>query len=272
MTLRERLPAVLALAIPVLAGAAWMAMSGAPSHYPLTNLGALGLAIAWILLGRGPHTAPSRHILAGALLAVMVAAVWIGPELASITAHPVRRWFPFGPLALHTGMLTTPPLAILAARNRALAAPLLLAGVGAALLQPDAATGFALTFAAVGLHHVNRDWQVGVAAIVAFFASLWMAVRGELAPREWVENVLTQAATVSVLMAVLLAVSLAAAFALILFAVPFDRAKRFTLAGLFFGFCVCALMAPYPTPLIGYGAAPILGFGLALGLHRIPLR
>ena len=270
--LRERLPALLALAIPVLAGVAWLATGGAPSHYALANLAALALALAWIAFGRGPHTASSRHILAAVLIAVMLAAVWVGPEATSITQHTVRRWFPLGPIALHTGMLVAPALCVLAARNRVLAAPLLLSGIGAALLQPDAATGFALTFAAVGLHHVKRDWRVGVTAIVGFFASLWMAVRGELPPQPFVENVLTQAAGDSIAFAVLLAASMVASFCLILFAIPFDRAKRFTLAGLFFGFAVSALMAPYPMPLIGYGAAPILGFGLALGLHRIPLR
>ncbi|WP_017666392.1 hypothetical protein [Porphyrobacter sp. AAP82] len=29
-----------------------------------------------------------------------------------------------------------------------------------------------------------------------------------------------------------------------------------------------ALVAPFPFPLIGHGAAPILGFGLALGAAR----
>ncbi|WP_052761782.1 hypothetical protein [Aurantiacibacter luteus] len=266
------MPAQLALVLPVAVGGFWMAWAEAPARYTSTNALALSVVIPWVLWGRGPHTASSRHILAAVLIAIMLAAVWVGPEATSITQHTVRRWFPLGPISLHTGMLVTPALCILAARNRVLAAPLLLAGIGAALLQPDAATGFALTFAAVGLHHVKRDWRVGGTAIVGFFASLWMAVRGEMPPQPFVENVLTQAAEGSIAFAVLLAASMVASFCLILFAIPFDRAKRFTLAGLFFGFVVTALMAPYPMPLIGYGAAPILGFGLALGLHRIPLR
>jgi len=93
-----------------------------------------------------------------------------------------------------------------------------------------------------------------------------------LPPQPFVERVLVEAAGTSVFLAIALALALAAGFALVLFAVPFDRAKRFALAGLYFGFAVIALMSSYPTPLIGYGAAPILGFGIALGLHRIPLR
>jgi hypothetical protein len=270
--IRERLPALLALAIPVLAGALYMALGGAPSHYALTNVGALGVAGMWIMFGRGPHTALSRHLMTGVLLFTLLTPLAVSPAMTSITGDTVLRWFPLGPLTLHTGMLVTPGLCVLAARNRTLAAPILLAAVGLAWLQPDAATGFALTFAAVGLHHVTRDWKVGGVAVIGFLASINMALRGELPPQPFVERVLVEAAGISPFLAVALGLALAASFALILFALPFDRAKRFTLAGLLFGFAVISLMSNYPTPLIGYGAAPILGFGIALGLHRIPLR
>lgn len=272
MDVRNRLPAILALAIPVLAGALYMALAGAPSHYALTNCGALALACLWILGGRGPHTATSRHLLTIALLLLMLAPLAVSPTIASITGESVRRWFPLGPLTLHTGMLAMPALGMLAARNRTLAAPILLAALGVAYMQPDAATGFAITFAAAGLHHVTKDWKVGGVAVIGFFASLMMAVRGELPPQPFVERVLVDAASINPILAIALGLALAAGFALLLFAIPFDRTKRFTLAGLLFGFALLALMSSYPAPLIGYGAAPILGFGLALGLHRIPLR
>jgi hypothetical protein len=249
-----------------------MWLAGAPSHYPLVNCAALALACLWIIGGRGPHTAPSRHLLAAVLVLVMASPLLVGPELTSTTGNRVVRWFPLGAVALHTGMLATPALGVLAARNRRLAAPILLAAVIAALFQPDAATGFAITFAAVGLHHVTKDWRVGLVAVAGFFAALLMSVSGELPPQLFVEGVLMDAGSRSLVLGASLALALGAGFALILFAIPFDRATRFTLAGLLFGYGVVALMAPYPAPLIGYGAAPILGFGLALGLHRIPAR
>ena len=182
------------------------------------------------------------------------------------------RWFPLGPLNLHTGMIAVPPLCVLAARNRVLAAPMLLAGVFAALLQPDAGSGFALTFAAVGLHHVTKDWKVGVVAIIGFFASIFMAVHGELPAQPFVERVLIDAAQQNIAWAMALAVALLASFLLVIFCIPFARDKRFALGGALFGFTAIAMMSYYPFPLMGYGAAPIIGFGLALGLHRIPAR
>ena len=266
--LRQRLPAMLALALPVLAGAAWMGLAGAPSHYPLVNLGALVIALAWTAFGVAPERAWARHALAAVLIVLMLVPLVAGQVLVSITGEPVVRWIPLGPLSLHAGMLATPTLALLAARDRAVAAPILLAALFAALLQPDAGIGFAITFAAVGLHHVTRDWKVALVIIVAFFASLAMSVAGELAPQPFVEQVLRDSFAFHPVMTLALALATAASFALVLFALPLPRAERFTLAGLLFGLIVAAMMAPYPMPLIGYGAAPILGFGLAFGLNR----
>ncbi|MGB3167491.1 MAG: hypothetical protein WBA68_12025 [Alteraurantiacibacter sp.] len=269
---RDRLPALAALAIPVLAGAEWMAVAAAPVSYIAVNLVTLAVMAAWVLLGRGPHTATSRHILTGIMLVVMLSAIAVGPQVASITGDRVMRWFPLGPLSLHTGMVAVPTLAVLAARNRKLAAPIIVAGTVAAWLQPDAATGFALTFAALGIHHVTKDWRVGLACALGFAASIEMALRGELPPQPFVERALVQALTETPLFGVLLVAGLMASFALLATQVNLNAEKRFALFGALFGFVLMSVMSNYPTPLIGYGAAPIIGFGIALGLNRIPKR
>ncbi|WAT17980.1 hypothetical protein OZN62_13845 [Aurantiacibacter sp. MUD11] len=271
-SMRERLPALAAMAVPTLAGAAWMAASGAPAHYATTNLAVLAGACGWMLVGRGPHTALSRHMLLATLLVIMLSPLAVGPEMTSVTGDRVVRWFPMGAINLHVGMFVVPSLVLLAARNRLLAAPILLAGLFIALLQPDAGSGFALTFAAIGIHHVTKDWKVGVTAIVGFVASVMMSLVGELPPQPFVERVFIDSFSQSLFVGLALALSLAAGFALLTFAAPMSRESRFALAGALFGFVAIAMMSHYPMPLIGYGAAPIAGFGLALGLHRIPQR
>ena len=249
-----------------------MAASGAPQHYWLTNLTALVLASVWIVSGRGPHTALSRHMLLAALLLLMLLPLGMSEPLRSVTGAEVRRWIPLGPVSLHAGMVAIPPLVMLAARKKPLAAPILMAALLLAFLQPDGASGFAVTFAAIGLHHVTRDWKVGAVAVVGFVAAIVMSLAGELPPQPFVERVLIDAAGQHIVLALVLAAALGAAFLLIVFLTPFTRATRFALAGAFFGFVVMAMMSHYPFPLVGYGAAPIAGFGLALGLHRIPAR
>lgn len=70
------------------------------------------------------------------------------------------------------------------------------------------------------------------------------------------------------LMAAILTLSLVTSLALIFRAPGADSASRFAPGGALTGFILVALLADYPTPLIGYGAASILGLGLALPAIR----
>lgn len=260
-SLKDRLPALLALALPVLAGLACMAAMGAPLSYIAVNAGALALASLWIAAGRSPRETGVRRILMVALILLLFAPLLTGPHL-----NGIARWVPAGPFTLHAGALALPALSVLAVREPDYAAPALLAALLAASFQPDAALGFAVVFAAVGLHDTMRDWQVGGVVIVGFLASIIMALRGQLPAQPFVERVLVDVAIASPLLALALFAALAGGFALILRAVPLDRHARFALAGSLFGFSMMAIVSNYPSVLIGYGAAPILGYGFALGL------
>lgn len=238
-----------------------MAAMGAPTSYLAVNAGALVLATAWILFGEAPRTAKPRRVLMVVLLALLFVPLITGPHL-----NGIARWLPLGPFTLHAGALAFPALAVLAAREKDYVAPALLVALLAAFFQPDAALGFAVVFAAIGLHDTMRDWQLGLVVIVGFLASIMMALKGELPAQPYVERVLVDAAMVNPLLGLALFVALAGGFVLILRAVPLDRHARFALAGSLFGFSLMAILSNYPSVLIGYGAAPILSYGFALGL------
>lgn len=257
----RRIPALLALAIPVLAGLAYLAGSGAPGHYLAVNAGAFGIAAIWILFGTAPAGRRGRQVAVLALLAILFAPLLTGPE-----ANGITRWLPLGPFTFHSGALAFPALAVLAAQDRDYAPPMLLAALLAASLQPDAAFGFAVVFAAVGLHDASKDWRVGLTFMIGFFASLVMALRGELPAQPYVERIIDDLVRHTPLAALGLFVALVAGFALMAYSAPYERRSRFALAGSFFGFSIAGILSNYPSVLIGYGAAPILGYGLALGL------
>jgi hypothetical protein len=89
---------------------------------------------------------------------------------------------------------------------------------------------------------------------------------GALEPQIYVEGVLAHVAGTSLWQAVCLAI--------LLFVVPLwhlvidpqlTRPEGYALAALLTALGAVAAIAPFPFPLIGYGAAPILGFALALG-------
>lgn len=259
----DRAAAVIPLAIPVLAGLAYLHSAGAPQSYVLVNGGALAAGAGMAAFAPELRRVMLRRMLTIALLALLFVPLLSGPSLQG-----VARWLPLGPLIVHSGMLVLPALAVLAARDPDYAAPIVLAALFAAFLQPDAATGFAITFAAVALHDVTRDWRVGVAAILAFFATLVMAMRGELPPQQFVERIFVDLLIAAPLAAAALFMTLVAAFFLMLWRAPASKPVRYAMAGALFGFVLMALLSHYPTPMVGYGAAPVVGFALALWLGR----
>lgn len=259
--MRDRAVAILALAIPVLMGLAYLFAFDAPASYLAVNGATLAIAALWIAFAPPPPSRTARRVLIGALLLLLFVPLLTGPSLSG-----VARWLPLGPFQLHAGMLIVPLLAVLAGEEPDHAPLLLSIALFAAFLQPDMATGAALMLAAVGLYDATRDWRHAVFVIVAFTASLVAAMRGELPAQPFVERVIFLLARSDPLAALGLLAALLASFYLIVAALPGRETSRKALAGSLFGFSFAGLVSNYPSPLIGYGAAPILGFGLALGL------
>lgn len=262
-TLRRDGVAFLALAVPVAAGLLYMWWAGAPHLYLATNAGALVLAAVLALALPDIIGIRWRRALGIAAIASLFLAPAIGPEI-----NGIARWLPLGPVQLHSGMLLIPAISVLAAEDDEFAAPFLLIALLAVHLQPDAASGLALCFAAIGRYDAVRDWRMGPVAAVAFVATLEMGMRGELPAQPFVERVLVSATLTAPLVGLALLAALLGGFFLLLKAVSGARAPRHALAGSLFGFATVALLSNYPTPLIGYGAAPIIGYGVALALLR----
>ncbi|WP_379546262.1 hypothetical protein ACFCW2_10630 [Qipengyuania sp. DSG2-2] len=272
-TPKQRLPALLALALPVFAGLIYLTLAGAPAPYVIINAAAFLIAALWIVFGRAPGSDRGRRILVVALLALCFVPLFTGPFVNSPfvdgpSVDSIARWIPLGGFTLHAGSMLFPAIAVLAARDLDFAPPILLTALLAAMAQPDAAFGFAIVFAAVGLHDQSRDWRDGMVAIVGFFAALIMAVQGELPPQPFVERVFADTVAVSPIGGIALLLALAGGLMAMLHAAPFEARARYALAGSLFGFGIMSIMSHYPSVLIGYGAAPILGYGLALGLAQ----
>jgi hypothetical protein len=267
--MRDRVIAVLALAIPVLAGLGYFAAFEAPKSYLAVNALALAIGAVWIALAPPIASPIIRRALLAVALVILFLPLLTGPNLTGIA-----RWVPLGPVTLHAGMLVLPLLVVLAGDEPDYAPGILSVALLAALLQPDMATGAALTLAGFGLYDATKDWRWGVFVAVAFTASLVAAIHGELPAQPWVERVIFLLARTNALVALGLALALLASFALIAGAFPGREASRKALAGALFGFTFAGHVSNYPSALIGYGAAPILGFGLALGLlaARAPAR
>lgn len=258
--LADRWRLALPLAVPALGGLAYLAAFGAPLRLIAVNAGALVLALAWILRGRQPSEPKARLGLAVLGAVLLFLPVLIGPEVGGVS-----RWLRAGPVLLHSGALLLPLVVVLAAQADRAGGALLAVATVALAMQPDAAMLAALAAAGAVLASAHRS--VGFALVAALAAALAALTfgRGTLEPQVFTEAVLAQVWLSAPLAALALgALLFLAAPALLLRAAQIPRAEALALAVLLVTLGAMACLAHFPFPLIGYGASPILGFGLAL--------
>lgn len=220
------------------------------------NAGALIAALAWIVVGRLPTSPGVRLAIAGAAALALFVPLLIGPE-----AGGVRRWLAAGPVLLHSAALLLPLIVVIAAREVRLG-PIVMAIAGAALaLQPDAAALAGLAAASLVLAAAHRSFAFAAVSAAGAVLAILTFDAGTLEPQLFTESVLAHIAMHSWIAAAALAAALFLAPLVILPA----RDEARPVVALLAAMGAMAMIAPFPFPLIGYGAAPILGFGLALG-------
>lgn len=263
MSIPQRWRLTLPLALPSLGGLAYLAAFEAPARLIAVNAGALAAGLVWVIFGRMPEGQKARLALAGGAALALFVPLLTGPIVGD-----VARWLPAGPVSLHSGALLLPLITVIAARERAWG-PALLALAGAALaLQPDAAALAGLAAAGVVLAAIHRSRAFTLVTASSALLALLTFDGGTLEPQVFTEGVLAQVAAASWLGAAALA---AALFLAPLILLPMNDETR-PLAALLIALGAMAVIAPFPFPLIGYGAAPILGFALALGGAGIAAR
>lgn len=246
--------------VPTLAGLAYLHGFGAPGRLIAVNTAALVAALVCILAVRGPLRPALRLALAGAATLGLFLPLVLGPEV-----NGVARWLAVGPLRLYTGALLLPLIVVLAAREARLGLAVLAAAGAGLALQPDASglAGLGAASAVLGWHR-----RCVVHAIIAA-AALALAVltidAGGLEPQRYTEAVWAHVAARSAWLAGALGLALLAArLTLLAIGARETVTERTALAALLTGMAAMAMIAPFPFPLIGYGASPILGLGFAL--------
>lgn len=256
----DRWQRALPLAVPALGGLAYLAAFGAPARLLAVNAGALVLALLWAAWGRLPSGPKARLGFAALGAGLLFLPVLIGPEVGGVS-----RWLRAGPVLLHSGALLLPLVVVLAGRAERFGPAVLGIATAALAVQPDAAmlAGVAAAGAVLAAMHRSVGFTMVVLA-AAGLAALTLG-RGTLEPQVFTEGVLAQVWQSAPLAALVLgALLFLAAPALLLHAAHIPRAEALALTALLVTLGAMACLAPFPFPLIGYGASPILGFGLAL--------
>lgn len=260
----DRWRLTLPLLVPALGGIAYLFAFGAPARLIVINAGALAAATLWVIWGRLPSGREARLGLAVAAAGLLFVPLLTGPAPGG-----VARWLPAGPMMLHSGALLLPLITVLAAGAGRWAAAMLGLATAALSLQPDAGALAGLAAVSVVLAVAGRNLALAVVAAAAIILSVLTFGAGTLEPQLYTEGVLAQVWHAAPWAALALGTVLFVVTpALMMFTPAVPRVQATALAALLTGLAAMAVIAPFPFPLIGYGAAPILGFGIALGCLR----
>ncbi|MFL5295835.1 MAG: hypothetical protein ACJ798_05575 [Phenylobacterium sp.] len=229
---------------------------------------ALGLVIAALISGTA-----GKRVAAGALLAALAGliATLAGPGLSG-----VHRWAQLGPMQVNVAEVLLPAAVVaLAALGSGRRWPWLVAAATGAVLvaQPDASQATAFCAAAMVMLLLLPSARLvrwsGVAIAAMAVAAAWLRP-DPLAPVPEVEEIFRLAWTLSPLAAVLAGVALGATVLTptLVARAAVDPSRRAALALVVY--IAISAVAPafgaFPTPLVGIGVSPILGWWLGAGL------
>jgi cell division protein FtsW (lipid II flippase) len=251
---------------PLISGLVFMAISGAPASYLLTNAAAaLCVAIAF-------WRTPQINLLTSLLIVTIVIPVLFIGTFAGPFAENVHRWIALGPLKLHVAMLVLPLFATQMYRHdkRIIAVASALVAVVVAL-QPDRASALALFLASLcWLCFVPNWWSLATLLVSSSTLVSTLLTADTLPPVRFVEDVIGDAAFVHPGIAAVLVGTMLVSAAAPLYIGWRGRfgpvAPRFAWSACLIGYFLASLTGPFPVPLLGYGVSSILGFGLSLAL------
>jgi cell division protein FtsW (lipid II flippase) len=263
----------------LLAGAGVMVAHGVPASRWLVNpVAAAAGILVLLLLGTRLKVLLLAHPLAAAFAAL---ALPLGTFVAP-GVQGVHRWLSLGPVHLHPGALADPLLLLAAAvllhRRQAVAAAAFLAtGLAVHVVQPDAGQATALAAGAAtlamttaGLKLAERLLLLTAAAGGAVLA--WLRP-DPLPPVDGMENIVALAFESHVLLGALAIATLAVlpAAALLSGSLGAGRWSRpgapdVAFAAYLLASVLAVALGEFPIPVLGFGASPVLGAVLGLGL------
>lgn len=268
---------LLSVAVPPIAASFAVLILGAVGRSVwVTHLLAICLAGAVAVVGNRLIRVTHARTVTLAIILATVAGITI-PLLLRGSVGP-NRWAAIGPLNLYMAPLLLP--AFLAAcsvyvreRNRydlvAFAATIVVSALLAA--QPDASqvlallVGSAVAFARYRANALKSTVTLAIAALIAAWA---FKQPDPLEPVSYVEHVFALAFWYSVLSGVAV-VACAVTFVVGLLVCSFSGPAWLSAVAAYYAVLfICSVAGLTPAPLIGYGAGPILGFGLMVAVSR----
>lgn len=249
----------------VAAGVLLLGALGAPLTMLVANGAGLLCGLVVYAAVHGLQAMAPPILVTVATSVAMLAVAFFGFDLDG-----VHRWVRVGPFTLHAGFVLF-PLLIGSLGGATWIAALAFAVAGfVAWLQPDVGMAAALALAALGFLAAARTMAAGAAAVLALAAAIATWLRPDpLDPAQFVEHVPELAWSQHPVLGVIAFLLLAALPAPFVVLGARDAGRRtvcWSIAGFWSGAAVASLAGHFPTPVIGMGIGPIIGYAVSLAV------
>lgn len=249
-----------------LLGIAYLTLAGAPAQLISINLASLMLGLIALFALRHAGRALRRL---GEYAMVVAAIALLGTALIGEVAEGASRWVAVGPLYVQPSLIALPLMVLTYVRNRSfLSTSAMLVAAFAMALQPDRAMASVLV-AGLAVQALLRPDRHVMSALVGSLLALFIAfARPDALPAmPFVDQIYYTSFDVSLLAGIaviagtvlLLVPALAGARA-----APENRHIGLVFGTVWLTIIVAALLGNYPTPVVGYSGAAVLGYVLSL--------
>ena len=247
-----------------LVGLTYLLVSGAPPSMVIVNGSAI---IIGILLASFIKLAARVTDRVVAAIALIGAFILLGTAISGYAIEDARRWLLIGPFFIQTSLILLPLIAICFARVQNV--PTTVAVIVAAFAmaaQPDRAMAGMLFVAVAIVGMMRPNWLSASAALfcaMMFATTLLLPDRLPAVP--FVDHILWSAFDIGLWVGLALWAGCMLLVCPILFTPKAERSiLHYVFASCWATLIAAAAMGAYPTPIIGYGASPIIGYFLSL--------
>lgn len=264
-----RRPRTLGIACAIFAvglGVVYMTMAGAPISYMAINGAALILGLTFLAFAAGSDLAMSPSI--GAMVLILAVGLFT-TALVGNQVEGAARWLKLGPLYIQPSLIVLPVMILGFVRRRdKLSALGIIIAAAAMALQPDRAMAAMLVAALMTLAILRPDRPTMTALGASIIGLCITLMRSDTLPAvPFVDQVLFSSFDVHMLagLSVLTGTVLLVVPALV--GVVGDQTHReahIVCVAIWISLIAAAALGNYPTPVVGYSGAAVLGYVLSL--------
>ncbi len=255
---------IVCISLASICGIIYLILAGAPNRYCIVNAGGLIAGLLFMPIAAQARQRPRFFINGSAL-------ILLATGLIGVSIDGIARWLGYGSFLLQPSFILLPAMAVLFAQSRDVVSAIgMIIALWALILQPDDAM-VAVLFSSIYILTILRPGRMTLLVCITGLATVAIAMINpeNLAPAPFVEQVLLTAPDLSLWAGIAVwggSLLLLAPMIIAGLRKKVDPDTVIVFGMVWLAAIAAAVLGDYPTPVVGYGASPIIGYLIGLAM------